>query len=123
VKEQKIRDELAQQRISSNPPTSREVIITGKGEVMCCELFTHRYFRSDMETLRKAQNDLNEKIFHSFYVPLNEFYDLVGLPHTSNSGYLGWDSDKLMELKFSAVMSEDGEPCLAFEYNYTKPLK
>lgn len=120
-KEKKLRDEIAQDRVS-NKPASKEVIVLGGGDVLCCELFTHRYFRSDMETLRKAQNDINMMINQRLYVPLDEFYDLIGLPHTSNSANLGWDSDKLLELKFSTVLSVAGEPCLAFDYNYTKPL-
>ncbi len=76
-----------------------------------------------METLRKAQNDVNARVVNDMYVTLDEFYDIVGLSHTSNSNNLGWDSTKLMELLFSTVLGEGGEPCLAFEYNYTKPLR
>ena len=121
-KEQKIRDEVAQEKVSKNPP-SKEVIVVSGGNVLCCELYTHRYFRSDMERLRKAMNDINQRIMNQLYVDLDEFYDVVGLPYTSNSSNIGWDSDKLMELRFSSVISEDGEPCLAFEYNYLKPLR
>ncbi len=121
-KEQKIRDEIVQERISKNP-SNQEIVIIGGGHVLCCELFTHRYFRSDMERLKKAQNDINAKIISEMYVTLDELYDLIGLPNTSNSSNLGWNSDKLMALNFSTVISEDGEPCLAFDYNYTKPIK
>lgn len=122
-KEQTIRDDLAQERVSKNPQGSKEVVIVGTGHILCCELFTHRYFRSDMETLRKAQNDINVRVVNDIYVSLDEFYELVGLSNTSNSNNLGWDSNKLMELIFSTVLAEGGEPCLAFEYNYTKPLR
>lgn len=119
-KEEKIRDEVRQQQVLDRP--SKEVVVLGGGNVLCCELLTHRYFRSDMETLRKAQNDINSKIVNNYYVTLDEFYDLIGLPHTSMSSLLGWDSDKNMSLEFSAVVSADGDPCLAFDYNYTKQL-
>ena len=45
---------------------------------------------------------------------LDVFYDSVGLPHTSHSNELGWDSDRLLELVFTTVLSEDGRPCIAF---------
>lgn len=122
-KEQTIRDNIAQDRVSNNPLGSKEVVVVGTGHVLCCELFTRRYFRSDMETLRKAQNDINMRVVNDMYVTLDEFYDLINLSHTSNSGGFGWNSDRLMELLFSTVLAEGGEPCLAFEYNYTKPLK
>ncbi len=121
-KEQKIRDELAQKSVSETPPGSKELVIIGSGQVLCCELYTHRYFHSDMETLRKAQNDINERVVRDAYVPLDEFYELVGLPYTSASSVIGWDSNRQMELRFSTVMSESGVPCLAFEYNYVKPI-
>ncbi len=121
-KEQKIRDEIAQDRVNQTPPPSKEVVMIGPGQVLCCELYTHRYFRSDMETLRRVQNDINARINSDRYVPLFEFYELVGLPYTTASNELGWDSDRQMELIFSTVMSEQGEPCLSFDYNYVKPI-
>lgn len=121
-KEEQIRDAIAQEHVSKIP--SREVVVTAvSGHVLCCELYTGRYFRSDMETLRKAQNDLNKLVNEQIYVSLDEFYDLVGLQPTSNSDQLGWNSDRLMELNFSTVIGQSGEPCLAFEYNYVKPIR
>lgn len=120
-KEEKIRTEIAQESVTKNPP--KGTVIIGGGHILCCELWTGRYFRSDMETLRKAENDLNALINNELYVSLSEFYGLVGLPETSNSDNFGWTSDKLMELTFSTVLGEGGEPCLAFDYNYIKPLR
>lgn len=120
--EQKIRDRIAQDRVDKKPPPPAGVMIAGSGQILCCELYTGRYFRSDMESLRKAQNDINAKIMTNLYVVLEDFYHLVGLAYTTESGNLGWDSNKLMDLQFSAVMTESGEPCLAFEYNYVKPI-
>lgn len=115
-KEQSYRDEIAQDRVTKNPPNSREIIITGNGEVLCHESFTGRYFHSDMETLRKAQNDINYEVMNSSYASLSDFYNLVGLPQTSYSDEVGWNADKLLELQFSATLSEDGRPCISLEF-------
>lgn len=120
--EQVIRDEVARDHVEKNAPRNGEVIVAGSGNVLCCELYTKRYFMSDMETLRKSQNDINQSIVNTLYVSLDDFYDMIGLPQTSTSSDLGWDSDRLMELEFSTVLSEDGRPCLAFNYNYIKPI-
>ncbi len=120
-KDQTIRDSIAEDRVKKNAPPSAEVLVTGPGNVLCCELHTGRYFSSDMETLRKAQNDLNSRLLGHDTCSLDDFYWLVGLNGTSNSGDLGWTSEKLMVLDFSTVLTEDGRPCLAFEYNYIKP--
>lgn len=118
-KSQKIRDNIAQDKVANN---SNQVIYVGKGLVLCCELFTRRYFRADMESLKKAENEINQMIFSEMYVMMSEFYNLIGLPNTSMSDYVGWDSSRELELFFSTTLSEDGEPCIAFDYNYTRPL-
>lgn len=121
-KEQGVRDAVAQDSVRRNPPDDRAIIVTGSGDVLCCELHTGRYFKSDMETLRRSQNDINAQIMHEYYVTLDEFYSLIGIPGTDNSGAIGWTSDRLMELEFSTAMSESGDPCLTFRYNYVKPI-
>jgi hypothetical protein len=118
-KEQKIRDSIAQDKVEKN---SGNVIYVGRGLVLCCELHTGRYFRSDMEALKKAEREINQLLLSDLYVMMSEFYDLIGLPHTSMSDYMGWDSGRGLELFFSTTLSEDGEPCVAFDYNYAKPL-
>ena len=75
-----------------------------------------------MESLKKARNDINSRVMNHDYATLDDFYYIVGLAPSSIGGQLGWKSPKLMELEFSTVLSEDGRPCLAFDYNYTEPL-
>lgn len=121
-KEQAIRDEIAQDKVNRNPPPSREVVLAGPGNVLCCEIYTGRYFNGDMESLRKAQNDINARLFRDDHASASDLYILLGLPYTSHSSYIGWTSDRLLELQFSTVLADDGRPCLAFEYNYINPF-
>lgn len=121
-KERAVHDSIAQDRVNANPTAGRDVIVAGPGNVLCCELYTGRYFYSDMEAIRKAVNELNSRLNREMYANLSDFYSIVGLPYTSNSNDIGWDSDKLLELRYSTVLSDDGRPCIAFDYNYTKPL-
>lgn len=120
-KDQSIRDKIADDRVKATEPSS-EVIIAGAGNVLCCEMFTGRYFTSDAETLRKAQNDLNQKMLAHDYASLNDFYYIINLPSTSVSSQIGWKSGKLMNLEFSTALTEDNRPCLTFDYNYIAPL-
>ena len=119
-KERKLRDELAQDKVASNPPGP--TIITGDGQVLCYELFTGRYFNSTMQDLQRAENKINSKLIKHDVAAVSDFYDEVGLPYTSYSDEVGWQSDKMLELEFSTVMSEDSRPCIAFGYNYTTPV-
>lgn len=121
-KDEAIRARIAEDRIRATPPPSQQILITGPGNVLCCELHTGRYFASDMETLKKAENNLNAMLLRQDTASLAEWYHLIGLGPTTNDDDLGWHSDKLMELNFSTVLSEDGRPCLAFDYNYFRPL-
>lgn len=122
-KEQSFRDEVAQDKVL-RADKSQQLVLAMPGNVICCELHTMRFFSCDMETLKRAQNEVNAKILNSMgsSATLDDFYDLLGLDHTTNSSHLGWDSDKLMILEITTVLSADNRPCLAFEYNYLKRI-
>lgn len=113
-KETEYRDELAQDRVRKNPP--REVIIIEGNSVLCYDAYTGRYFTSNVETLKKAQNDINYAVLNSYYASLTDFYEKIGLPRTSSSDEFGWNSDKMLELKFSAVLTEEQKPCMSIEF-------
>lgn len=116
-KEQKVRDSIAQDRVNADPVGSREVIITGTGKVLCYETYTARYFESDMETLRKAQNDINQQIYSEMYASLNDFNRHIGLPYAGIGENIGWNTDKPLDLQFSTVMAEDQRtPCISIGY-------
>lgn len=115
-KESAVRDALAQDRVDRNPVSSREVIIAGGGDVLFLDSFTGRYFKSDMETVKKAQNDTNYTILNDMYASLSDFYNNLGIPPTSYSDEVGWASNKLLELEFSTALSEDGRPCITITF-------
>lgn len=116
-KERDIRDQLAEEKVARIEP-----IIVEQGKVLCCELHTRRFFHSSMQTLQQAEIYINGELNKHVYVTLDDFYDQVGLEHTSQSDQMGWDSDRHLELQYSTVMSPDKIPCIAFDYNYVKAL-
>ena len=118
TQEKAIRDEIAKDRIESNPVVSNQVIITEKGNTLCFDSLSGRYFKSDIDILTKAQNELNRRMINDMYVSLNEFYVEIGLDPISIGNKLGWNTDdKLLELDFSSQLAEDGTPCLVMDYN------
>jgi hypothetical protein len=125
TKEEKIRTELAQKRVNETPLPPTVLVGGNANGVLCRDHLSGRYFRSNMEAIRRAENKINHKIVHELYVTVDEYYDLIGLDHTGISGHIGWDSDRLLEFYITAVMGpvEHGEePCLEVEFNYTKPI-
>lgn len=121
-KDQSIRAAVAQDRVDQKPPPSGETLIVGTGSVLCCEQYTGRYFSSDMQTLRTAINNINDRMLKHDYATLSDWYYELGLDFTSASSQLGWRCDRLLDLDFSSVLTNDGRPCLVFEYNYIKEL-
>lgn len=119
-KEKIIRDEIARDRIERRP-LSDTVIVSEKGNTLCYDSLSGRYFKSDAEKIRRAENILNKKLMNESYVSLNDFYDLVGLPFTQIGNDLGWKFDgDMIEIEFSTCLSEDDVPCIVIEYS-TEP--
>lgn len=113
--EQIVRDEIAQRQVHENPPSTKEVIITGNGEVLCRDSFSGRYFKGNVESIRKAQNDINEQILGFGYASLTDFYHLIDLDRTAVSDEVGWQ--KMFTVQFSAALTEDNQPCIVIDYS------
>jgi hypothetical protein len=113
--EQSVRDDIASDHVRKTSEASREVIVIGT-EVLCFESMTGRYFTSNMEALKKAQNDINYQMLHDGYASVTDFYNLIGLTRTAYSDELGWTSELQLELIFTTALTDDQRPCLAFEF-------
>ena len=120
-KEKTIREKVAQKKVDENPSGKSEVIITGNGDVLFLEPASMRYFKSDIESVRKIINDLNYRMTTGMeeYISLSELYDEIGLSHTTTSDDMGWNiyKDGPIDINFPAAKTDKGEPCLMLEYN------
>lgn len=116
-KEEVIRDKVHKERMEKDPVSKNEVFITDSGETLCYDYNTGRYFKSDIEKIRRAINTLNKKMLLDGYVSLNEFYEEIGIARTSTGDRLGWNTDSdLIDLNFSSQLTEDGKPCLVIDF-------
>lgn len=117
-KEKNIREKVAEEQLIKNPVTKSEVIITEKGNTLCYDTISGRYFKSDIDRIKKAENELNRRLMREMYISLNEFYDDLGLSHTSMGDELGWNLDNgLIDLDFSSHIADDGTPCIVINYS------
>jgi Family of unknown function (DUF6353) len=112
----KVRDEIAQERVLRNPKDTRDVIITGEGDVLCYDMLTGRYFKSSAEKIRRAENRINHELNNFMHASLTEFYEHVGLPPTTYTDMVGWNGNDNLEVQISTVMSDDEKPCLAIDF-------
>lgn len=117
-KEEVIRDKVNKDRIEKNPVSKNNVIVTDKGNTLCYDHMSGRYFKSDIDKINKAVNVINNRILHDFYASLNDLYSELGLYTVSLGDKLGWNSDMgLIEVEFSSQLADDGTPCLVMDFN------
>lgn len=113
-KEEAIRDEVAKAQIEDKPiPTT---LILVEGEVLCYDSYTGRFFRSNMETIRKAENDINADIQQHSYASLGDFYEKIGLAQTDITEDLGWNINNILIVEYSTQLAEDGRPCIVITF-------
>lgn len=122
AKEKKIRDAVKKDRVNSNKPKETNVIITGRGNTLCLDEMSGRYFESDIEVLRRIENELNKKMLSEMYISLNDLYCEIGLAPTPLGNDFGWNIDNgYIDMDFSSIIAPDdsiyaGKPCLVLGY-------
>ncbi len=118
AKEDKITTQIHEDKIAADPVTKSQVIITAGGDQLCYDTLTGRYFKSDIETIRQAANEINRRMVGGdMYASHDEFYSLVGLAACTMGNELGWNLENFIELIFSSHLADDGRPCLAMGYS------
>lgn len=116
-KEGLIQDEVAKEKVAQHPVSNQQIIITGGGDSLCYDAISGRYFRSSMEKLRRAENEINRRLLGEMYISLNEFYDEIGLKNVDCGDLLGWNtSNGFMEVRYTSTLAEDGTPCMVLNY-------
>jgi hypothetical protein len=114
-KEQVIKEKIDKDHIDKNPVSKSEVIVTKRGSTLCYDLLSDRYFESDIDKIKKAENELNAQILHDMcgYVSLNEFYDELGLNRLPDVGDdIGWNADRRIKIRIGSQIADDGRPCI-----------
>lgn len=118
-KEHAIRDKVAKEKIEKNQPKNETIIVTGGGETLIYDSHSDRYFKSDIDRIRRAVNSLNHKMTFGgeMYVSLNEFYDEIGLKHTESGDKVGWRPDRgLIDIRFSTQLTDKDEACIVIDH-------
>lgn len=120
-KEQAVREKVAQKKIDETQIVPSQIIMTGAGKTLFLDPISNRAFESDLETVRRIINDLNERMILGMeeYISLSEFYDEVGLSHTRNSDDIGWNigKDGQIRVSFPVGKTDDGRPCFVLDYD------
>lgn len=118
-KEQTIRDAVAQDKIDSHPVRENEIVFVGDGETLCYDVISGRYFKSKIERIKKAENDLNRRMRDEMYISLNDFYYEIGLPSIKIGDDIGWNIDRegYIDLRPSSRLNDNDEPVFVLDYS------
>lgn len=123
-KEEVIKDKVAKAKLEKDPVHNHDVIVVGKDKALCYDGMFGRYFRSDIDSIKRAINKINRNIVVNNYVSLNEFYEELGLGPIDVGELVGWNlDDGEIEVEFSSHIAADGTPCLVIMYNVAPDYK
>lgn len=119
-KEMAIRDAISSDEIQKNPVSEKTIIVTDKGETLCYDPLSGRYFTYDIERLKQAVNKLNRDMNIEQYVSLNDFYAELNSPKIKSieiGDSLGWNvNDGLIDIYLSAQVTDELKPCLVINH-------
>lgn len=118
-KEEKIRADLAKDRVETAGGTSTFIIVGS--EVVFHDALSGRLFKNEMAKVEKAVNEINSQINNFYCASLTEFYEKIGLSGTPFSDEVGWNSDQLLEPKYTATIVDD-KPVISIELR-TAPIR
>lgn len=122
-KEKKIQEELAEDGLKKNPINQNAIIVSGLGDTLCQDQYTGRYFKGDVEHIRKVVNDFNRRLLTEMRISLNDLYSDLGLDRVDGGEYIGWDIEKgLVDLEFYAKLASGNVPCVVVSFT-KKPVQ
>lgn len=114
---QKTIEDIRQDHVNNSELSDKNpVIITGDGEMLCYDTISGRYFKSDIEKIRKLENKLNKIIIHDTFISLNDVYYELGLPNIKIGNDIGWNANHLIEFAFSSHLKNGEVPVLVIDY-------
>lgn len=119
TKEQLVRDKVDKAQVEKKPVEKSEVYVTNRGSTLCYDYMSGRYFESDIDAIKKAENELNKRMLRDTfgYVSMNEFYEEIGLDHIGMGDYMGWNVNNLIDIHFGSQIATDGRPCIVITHN------
>lgn len=89
------------------------------GKELFYDELSKRYFRSTVEDVQRAEYRINRTLIMEDYATVNDFYDLLGIPHIEGGDRLGWapnvnyDCYWQMWIDFThqQIVMDDGTEC------------
>jgi hypothetical protein len=102
-------------------PTSSELAPThfvGDDKVLCYDSYTGRYFETKkVEALHQAVIKLNDELFRSMFVSINDFYYELGLDSVEYGSEIGWYvEDGAVEIRLDPILTDEYRQCIIVKF-------
>src|SRR5699024_6306742 len=88
---------------------------------LCYDMFSGRFFQSDIESIRRAENQFNKNLIHHNYGSVNELSSLMGIGGVGAGEDMGWNSDNLLSIGYNSILTEKGVPALSIDFDECPP--
>lgn len=113
--EQQARAEILRDTAAESYP--QEISHIPEGKSIFLDSLSGQYFPSDVETVRKAMNDTNQKCINEGYSSMNYFYSLIGARRTKIGEVIGWNTDRMLDVVITeGLTTEGGQACVGLDY-------
>lgn len=118
---QKIREKAAEKAVNRDKDALEDHLVNVGETHLVYDSFTGRYFKSDIETIRRAVNEFNHLLNIHGYSTLNELYSLMGVGYAGCGEDMGWNADKLVEIGIESVLTDKGQPAIHLDFYQNPP--
>lgn len=121
TKDAKIKNAIAEDSVTKNPPPSTIIIQAEGTKVPCQDWWTGQWFTSDIETLRSIEKGINKELKNSDdFVPVNYYYDRMGMELPGDGENVGWRKDDMngedFEFEYDHILNQN-IPTLVVRFN------
>ncbi len=121
AKDAKIKNAIAEDSVTKNPPPSTIIIQAEGTKIPCQDWWTGQWFTSDIETIRSIEKGINDELKSSDdFVPINYYYDRTGMELPGDGENVGWRKDDTngedFEFEYSSILNEN-IPTLVVRFN------
>jgi hypothetical protein len=133
-KEKELSKEIVTDEIRNFDATTAAIEDTGNGNTLFKDCQTGGYFKSSIEAVRRAVNDLNYELISraqkynngldidtDVYVTLNDFRGFLGLKEVECGKFIGYGLQESgsfeIEEPFTVVETKDGQKCILLQYD------
>lgn len=121
-KAKEVTEKVAKRQIERTPINDDHVIVAGDPDgVWMFEPYCNRYFKCQVEKIKKAINDLNMRLIRGQEesITLKELYIEIGIPgETRYLPNVGWNlyQEGIIEYDLVPIKMENDNPCLMIDY-------